>query len=127
MAKATLADWAATNNEDDDNVNGFYQGEKRQRGGRKKRKKGNKGGEFRQVVQDWDDIYDPTRPNNYEEYLNSDEKRREIREWKEKLYAHRRARRRDSVSSSSDREDRERPVKGKIHLCWHEFENCNTN
>ena len=72
-----------------------------------------------QIVQDWDDIYDPTRPNSYEEYSNSDEKRREIREWKEKLYAHRRARRRDSVSSSSEREDREPPVRGKVYICWH--------
>ena len=117
-AKATLADWTANGNDDDDannnNANGFNQGgEKRQRGGRKKKKnKGNRGGEAMQIMQDWDDIYDPTRPNSYEEYVNSDEKRREIREWKEKLYAHRRARRRDSVSSSES-EERGRPAKGR--------------
>ena len=117
--KATLADWTANDNDDEENVNSFHQGEKRQRGGRKKRKKGNKGGEAAQIVQDWDDIYDPTRPNNYEEYVNSDEKRREIREWKEKLYAHRRTRRRDSLSSSEgEGEQRGRPAKGRaILLC----------
>lgn len=93
--KSTLADWTVA---DDDDVNGFYGGEKRQRGGRKRRKK-NK--EDYEVVQDWDDIYDPSRPNNYEEYKNSDEKLREVREWKDRLYAHRIARK----HSSDDSED----------------------
>lgn len=101
--KNTLADWAATG--DDDDVNGFYGGgEKRQRGGRKKRKK-NK--EESRVVQDWDDIYDPSRPNNYEEYKHSDEKLREVRAWKDSLYAHRMARGSSSVADS-DGEDRPR-------------------
>ncbi|KAL3424439.1 G-patch domain-containing protein [Phlyctema vagabunda] len=86
-AKSTLADWTAA---DDDDVNGFYAGgEKRQRGGRKKRKKNR---EEYAVAQDWDDIYDPTRPNSYDEYKHSDEKIREVREWKDRLYAHRMAR-----------------------------------
>lgn len=99
--KSTLADWAA----DDDDVNGFYAGEKRQRGGRKKRKKNREAQEF---VQNWDDIYDPSRPNNYEEYKHSDEQIAEVREWKDRLYAHRMARSpsRDSLSD----EERSRPM-----------------
>lgn len=100
--KSTLADWAA----DDDDVNGFYVGEKRQRGGRKRRKKNR---EEQAVAQDWDDIYDPSRPNNYEEYKNSDEKVREVREWKDRLYAHRMARK---TSSDSDDEEPYRPKIG---------------
>ena len=95
--KTTLADWTAEADEND--VNGFYGGEKRQRGGRKKRKK-NK--EESHVPQNWDDIYDPSRPNNYEDYKNSDEKVMEIREWKDRLYAHRMAKTRDSDSDSSE-------------------------
>ncbi len=96
-AKTTLAAWTA--DDEDDDVNGFHGGEKRQRGGRKKRKK-NK--EESRVPQNWDDIYDPSRPNNYEEYKHSEEKIMEIREWKDKLYAHRMAKRRGSDSDSSD-------------------------
>ena len=92
--KSTLADWTA---DGDDDINGFYGVEKRQRGGRKKRKK-NK--EETNVPQNWDDIYDPSRPNSYEEYKNSDEKISEIREWKDRLYAHRMARQRSSDSES---------------------------
>ncbi|KAK5054482.1 hypothetical protein LTR84_001373 [Exophiala bonariae] len=95
--KTTLADWVATASDDED-VNNFYQGEKRQRGGRKKRKK-NK--EAAILTQDWDDIYDPSRPNNYEEYKNSEEKIREIRDWKDLLYRHK-MKRRDSSASVSD-------------------------
>lgn len=93
--KSTLADWATTG--DDDDVNGFY-GEKRQRGGRKKRKK-NRDAE---VVYNWDDIYDPSRPNNYDEYKHSEEKIKEVREWKNRLYAHRMARRTSSDIESED-------------------------
>lgn len=98
---SSLADWAA---DDDDDVNGFYAGEKRQRGGRKKRKKNQEA----QFVQNWDDIYDPSRPNNYEEYKHSDEQIAEVREWKDRLYAHRMARSpsRDSLSD----EERSRPM-----------------
>lgn len=96
----TLADWTA---EGDDND--YYPGEKRQRGGRKKRKK-NK--EPTTVAQNWDDIYDPSRPNNYEDYKNSDEKIAEIREWKDLLYAHRMARRASS-RSDSDSDTAHRP------------------
>ena len=98
--KTTIADWTGDGDEDD--VNGFY-GEKRQRGGRKKRKK-NK--EESHAPQNWDDIYDPSRPNNYEEYKNSDEKIREVREWKDKLYAHRMTARRSDYSDSDDEKPR---------------------
>ncbi|KAL4921206.1 hypothetical protein BDW62DRAFT_141240 [Aspergillus aurantiobrunneus] len=100
--KSTLADWAAT---EEDDVNGFYAGPKRQRGGRKKRKKNREAQEF---VQNWDDIYDPSRPNIYEEYKNSDEQISEVREWKDRLYAHRMARS-PSRDSYSD-EDYGRPM-----------------
>lgn len=103
MVKTTLADWTATG--DDDDVNGFYGAEKRQRGGRKKRKKNR---EESHVPQNWDDIYDPSRPNSYEEYKHSDEKIREVREWKDRLYAHRMARKHTSDLDSDD-EDQRRP------------------
>ena len=96
--KTSIADWAGDG--DDNDVNGFYGGgEKRQRGGRKKRKK-NK--EESHAPQNWDDIYDPSRPNSYEEYKNSDEKIREVREWKDRLYAHRMTRQRSDLSDSED-------------------------
>lgn len=95
----SLADWAA---EDD----GFYGGEKRQRGGRKKRKKNRE--DQQPQATEWGDLYDPTRPTNYEEYLKGDERLGEIREWKDKLYAHRFARQRErDVSSDED----ERPAR----------------
>ena len=100
-AKTTLADWTAEGHDDD--VNGFYGGEKRQRGGRKKRKK-NK--EEPSSSQNWDDVYDPCRPNNYEDYKHSDEKITEIKEWKDRLYAHRLAKRFDSDTDSADNEYR---------------------
>lgn len=108
--KTTLADWAAT--EDDDF--GYYMGEKRQRGGRKKRKKNNNNNrEERTIPQNWDDIYDPSRPNNYEAYRHSDEKILEVREWKDRLYAHRMRR---SLSMDSD-SDYERPV-NRMHFIF---------
>ncbi|KAL3468280.1 hypothetical protein BJX64DRAFT_874 [Aspergillus heterothallicus] len=100
--KTTLADWAAA---EDDDVNGFYSGPKRQRGGRKKRKKNREAQEF---MQNWDDIYDPSRPNNYEEYRHSDEQIAEVREWKDRLYAHRMARSPSKDSYSDD--DSSRPM-----------------
>ncbi|EEP80715.1 conserved hypothetical protein [Uncinocarpus reesii 1704] len=107
-AKTTLADWAAT--AEDDDINGFY-GEKRQRGGRKRRKK-NRDAE---VVYNWDDIYDPSRPNSYDAYRHSEEKIREVREWKDRLYAHRMARRTSSEVESDD-EYRRRPMNSSSRL-----------
>lgn len=117
VVKSTLADWTAAG---DDDVNGFYEGEKRQRGGRKRRKK-NK--EEYVAAQDWDDIYDPTRPNNYEEYKHSEEKIREVREWKDRLYAHRRARKPASDVDSSD--DDYRPQMNSRLMGTHPF--CRIN
>lgn len=104
--KSTLADWAGT---EEDDVNGFYAGPKRQRGGRKKHKKNREAQEF---VQNWDDIYDPSRPNIYEEYKHSDEQISEVREWKDRLYAHRMARS-PSRDSYSD-EDYGRPANREL-------------
>ncbi|KAK3996674.1 hypothetical protein QBC44DRAFT_317321 [Cladorrhinum sp. PSN332] len=99
--RSTLADWAAA--EDDDY--GYAEREKRQRGGRRKKKK--KANE--QLETNWDEIYDPTRPTNVEEYLRSEERIREVREWKAVLYAHRRRSSREQ--SYSDEED-DRPRMG---------------
>lgn len=94
-----MADWTAI---EDDNYE--YAREKRQRGGRKKRKKNFD----THVVQNWEDIYDSSRPTNCAEYGHSDEKIGEVREWKDSLYAHVRKR---SPSRYSDSEDYDRPKK----------------
>jgi splicing factor 45 len=102
--KTSLADWA-------DQDDGLYFGEQqRERGGRKARKK-KKNKE--PVAQDWDDLYDPTRPNNYEEYMQSEERIREIRDWKERLYAHRITKRPSSDLSSDDDDRPRRTMNGK--------------
>ncbi|CCU82488.1 G-patch DNA repair protein [Blumeria hordei DH14] len=103
--KTSLADW--TGDKDDDT---FYGGEKRQRGGRKKKKKNR---EDYTIIQEWDDIYDPTRPNNFEEYKNSDERIREVREWKDRLYAHREAQK--DQSYQNEEEDNRQPTKMIFH------------
>ncbi|KAM0344704.1 hypothetical protein ACHAPU_007299 [Fusarium lateritium] len=95
--KTTLADWAAT--EDDEWMYGM--GEKRQRGGRKKKKKR----QDEEFVTNWDDIYDPTRPTNVEEYLHSDEKVQEVRDWKSLLYRHRRKRNESDISDEDEDEE----------------------
>lgn len=78
--------------------------QKRERGGRRKKKK--KHLDERPAETDWDEIYDPARPTNIEEYLRSDEKIREVRDWKAVLYAHRRKRRPSSdTDMGSDEED----------------------
>lgn len=103
--KTTIDDWTATAEDDE-----WYQGEKRPRGGRKKRKK-NK--EAAVVEQNWDDIYDPSRPTNYEEYKHSEEKIMEVREWKDLLYRHRMRRR---ESSDYDSGTNNRPM----NSMWYE-------
>ena len=94
-----MADWTAI--EDDDYE---YAREKRQRGGRKKRKKNFE----THVVQNWEDIYDSSRPTNCAEYGHSDEKIFEVREWKDTLYALARKR---SPSRYSDSDDYDQPKK----------------
>jgi splicing factor 45 len=113
--KTTIADWTTTAS-DDENVNEFYGGEKRPRGGRKKRKKNHAPQE---IVQNWDDIYDPSRPNNYEDYKNSEEKIREVREWKDRLYAHRMRRRSPSAHSSGESGDGRRLMNSMGHFESH--------
>ncbi|KAI0206929.1 hypothetical protein F4808DRAFT_405844 [Astrocystis sublimbata] len=104
-AKSSLADWAAT--EEDEYMYGT--GEKRQRGGRRNKKK--KGKQFDAVPMetDWDELYDPSRPSNVDEYLRSDEHIREVQEWKAILYKHRR-RDVDRDSWGSDEEEDRRPA-----------------
>ncbi|KAF3915962.1 hypothetical protein AA313_de0207153 [Arthrobotrys entomopaga] len=87
IVKSTLEDWATN---DDDDVNGFYGGGSRQRGGRKRRKK-NKDKESEKSTQSWGATYDPSRPNLYEEYRESEEKEQEMHEWRDRLYGRRRA------------------------------------
>jgi splicing factor 45 len=101
-AKSSLADWAA--NEEDEYMYGT--GEKRARGGRKKKKK-----KFEAIPAetDWDEIYDPARPTNVDEYLRSDERIREVQDWKALLYKHRR-RDRERDSWDSDEEDGHQPA-----------------
>ncbi|KAF5507375.1 DNA-damage-repair/toleration protein DRT111 [Colletotrichum aenigma] len=96
--KTTLADWTATTEDDDFRYAG-PQDRSHQRGGRRKKKKKN---HDQHVETNWDDIYDPSKPTNVEEYLRSDERIREVQEWKRLLYRHRRGR---SVSDDSDEED----------------------
>ncbi|KAH8847518.1 hypothetical protein MCOR27_011271 [Pyricularia oryzae] len=92
--RSKLADWAAT--EDDEYAYGLG---KRHRGGRKAKKKNNRDDTDRET--DWDELYDPARPTNVEEYLRSDERIAEIREWKGVLYAHRRRREQNRIRSRS--------------------------
>ncbi|KAI9657536.1 MAG: hypothetical protein M1831_004152 [Alyxoria varia] len=97
LQRPTLADFAGS---DDEDLNEYYAGVDRarpERGGRRRKRKNNK--EQGPAAQDWDDIYDPSRPNSYEEYKGSEERWREVREWKHRLYAHRMKRRRGSGSS----------------------------
>lgn len=83
VQRTKLEDWVG--DEDDAYL---YQDNrpKPERGGRKKKKKGKHQQETR--VWDWDDIYDPTLPNNYADYKGSEEQYRENRDWKARLYYH---------------------------------------
>lgn len=102
--KITLADWAPT--EEDEWLYGAS--EKRQRGGRKKK---NKKRDQDQFETDWDELYDPSRPTNVEEYLRSDEKVDEVRQWKALLYKHRQRPVDDDLSDSDI--DESRPTSNK--------------
>lgn len=99
--KSTLADWANTGDDDE----WMYAGDKRPRGNKKKKKK--TGGP---VETDWNEIYDPSRPTNVEEYLRSDERILEVREWKALLYRHRRTTEKKRQSSWDSEEDEDRPM-----------------
>ncbi|KAK0256120.1 hypothetical protein LTS16_000319 [Friedmanniomyces endolithicus] len=83
VQRSNFADWVGDEDEDyfiDDKP-------KPERGGRNKKKK--KGGKLQQEATrswSWDDIYDPSMPNNYADYKDSDEQIMEIRDWKARLY-----------------------------------------
>ncbi|KAK8166170.1 hypothetical protein BC567DRAFT_273063 [Phyllosticta citribraziliensis] len=101
-SKTTFADWTA----DDGDVEGFYVAtQQRERGGRRKKKK--KKQQEQELEHNWDDIYDPTRPNDYSQYKGSEEQMREINEWKEHL--HRFDKRADSMDYSSSEDEGRRP------------------
>jgi splicing factor 45 len=97
--KRTLAEWA-TRNEDDEFLEDEM--ERRKEENKQKRKKKKKKVVEAPVPQNWDDVYDPMRPNSYEEYMKSEERIDEIREWKDRLYAHRSARKRRGSDMSSE-------------------------
>jgi len=83
VQRSKLEDWVG-----DEEDEYFYQ-DNRQKGGRNKKKKNKKGKQQQETrVWDWDDIYDPTLPNNYADYKGSEEQYREIRDWKARLYYH---------------------------------------
>ncbi|KAF8430068.1 G-patch DNA repair protein [Tirmania nivea] len=106
VVKTSLNDWAHTGNSDDD-VNGFYASKEKERDRRRKKRRKNKEAEFEPV--DWDDIYDPARPNNYEEYRDGEEKIREIDEWRDRLYGKKYGK--DGTrSDEGDSEDDYRPL-----------------
>ena len=109
--RSTLADWAAA--EDDDYT--WKGGEKRQRGGRRKRKKK----DDQRMETDWDELYDPARPTNVEEYLRSDERIREVQEWKAVLYAHRRRRKPSYESDEDDEDEDHRPAVSSMYPSCH--------
>ncbi|KAI5858198.1 hypothetical protein GGS23DRAFT_336284 [Durotheca rogersii] len=93
-AKTKLADWVPT--EEDEYMYGTS--ERRARGGRKKKKKAGD----TPFETDWDEIYDPSRPTNVDEYLRSDERIQEVREWKDLLYRHRQPERHGSWDSEEE-------------------------
>lgn len=100
IVKTTLGDW--TGDGGDDDVNGFYAAKHSQARGGKKRRKKNK--DTPPPPTNWDDIYEPSRPNSYEEYREGDEKIREMEDWRERVYGKRRRRggRDDSYDSEDD-------------------------
>lgn len=104
--QSTLADWAAT--EEDEWMYGV--GEKRQRGGRKKKKKRQE-----QFETDWDEMYDPSRPTNVDEFLKSEEKVEEVREWKGLLYRHRKRQVDSDISDSEEEATRAAPSSKLTH------------
>lgn len=104
--KSSIADWAGTEEDDLE----YYVGEKRQRGGRKKRKKNR---QPQEVEIDWDEIYDPVKPTNFAAYMKSEERVRDIRDWKDRLYAHMRMR---EPSMDSEDDDYYLPKNGMAGL-----------
>jgi splicing factor 45 len=102
VQRSNFEDWVVNDNEDD-----FYYQDARPRNNRRKKNKKNK----REPAWEWDDIYDPTRPNNYADYKRSEEQTREIRDWKARLYYHqlKEARKANQKGMASDNETAGRP------------------
>ncbi|PUU74042.1 hypothetical protein B9Z19DRAFT_1033850, partial [Tuber borchii] len=104
IVKTTIEDWTG---DADDDVNGFYANNRDQRrAGRKKRKKNR---DTPPPPTNWDDVYDPSRPNSYDEYKDSDEKIRELEDWRDRVLPRRR---RDSYDSEEDERERDRDRPG---------------
>lgn len=103
--KSTLADWANTDEDE-----WAYAGERRPRNKKKKKKAG------LAAETDWNEIYDPSRPTNVDEYLRSDERIREVRDWKALLYRHKRPVERKRQSSWDSEEDEDRPMGSMFSL-----------
>ncbi|KAJ6164204.1 hypothetical protein N7470_002876 [Penicillium chermesinum] len=86
--KRTFSEW--TSKEEDD-LYAYNASEKHQRGGRKQRRKKNREKENREpeyTPQNPDKIYDPTRFTDPRQHKRSEEKIREIHDWKDHLHAH---------------------------------------
>lgn len=81
MQRSNFEDWIG--DEDDEY---YYQDRKQNNRRNRKKKKQQQYQQQEQPTWDWDDIYDPTRPNNYSDYKGSDEQFREHRDWKARLY-----------------------------------------
>lgn len=112
IVKTTLEDWTG---DGDDDVNGFYAASKHSggaRGGKKRRKK-NK--DTPPPPTNWDDVYDPSRPNSYEEYREGDEKIREMEDWRERVYGKRRRGGRDDSYDSEDDDGYKAGIASKLH------------
>lgn len=108
IQRSTFDDWVAAAEEDDEF---YYQDRPRAPRGGKNRKKKNKGQEVR--TWDWDDIYDPSRPNVYADYKGSEEQHREVKDWKARLY-HRQLKeaRKLNQGRSDEESDGTRPMNG---------------
>ncbi|RPB07840.1 hypothetical protein P167DRAFT_549443 [Morchella conica CCBAS932] len=108
ITKTTLEDWTGG----DDDVNGFYSSTSKQHHrssnttGSSNKKRRKKARDTPPPPTNWDDVYDPSRPNSYEEYREGDEKVREMQDWRERVYGRRHHRQRDdSWGGDSDEED----------------------
>ncbi|KAK3626898.1 hypothetical protein LTR56_019524 [Elasticomyces elasticus] len=90
VQRSNFEDWVGDEDEDSFFLENREKA-KPERGGRKNKKK--KGGKGEAVVAprswSWDDVYDPSMPNNYADYKGSEEQVMEIRDWKARLYYHR--------------------------------------
>ncbi|KAK3670518.1 hypothetical protein LTR78_009622 [Recurvomyces mirabilis] len=103
LPRSNFEDWVGGDDDDEYYVDNRP---KRERGGKNKKKK--KGGVQQETrTWSWDDIYDPTLPNNYADYKGSDEQVMEIRDWKARLYYHRlKEAKKESTARSEEVESR---------------------